>query len=488
VIEGAFNKISNLNKEQLDAVTVNHNGPVLVLAGAGSGKTTVLVNRIAFLLNSGVPQHKILALTYTHKAAQEMIARISKLELLSSTEKMPVITTFHGLALKILKEKDGVRNFERLGFDSQSSLISEKQRLELIASVSSVAQRKVLQVDLTGLDNLLESYSVFPERIGNQSHLQLEILNEIGSKLLTEKKKRALWDFSDLISGLIELFRVFSDCKSRYSEMFSEILVDEFQDTNPVQIEMLRYFLSPDCRLFAVGDDDQAIYGFRGADIRPTMEFGSYFGNALVLKLQTNYRSTAEILNKANKIFVDKPAAFRKTLVPAGKRIGKKPKKISFDNQEEMAGWIIVQAKRLSGEMGISISEMAALFRLNQTLDWVSEYWEKKNKHPDDCPQALTIHRSKGLEFPVVFLCDLEESVFPNYRLTEKTKIRTFSEAVKYCFTKHKKIMCDFEEEKRLFYVGITRAQRVLYFVNCRFKSVYGRKRRFEPSRFLKLV
>lgn len=485
--------LQGLNYEQKAAVTASSDSHTLVLAGAGCGKTTVLTKRIAYCALNGTRQEKICALTFTRKAAEEMALRVMPLSGINKNQPLPLITTFHGLGLRVLSEKiGGSLNFTKIGFQNSVHLLSDRERLEMLANITSKKERDILQVDLLRLDSLLIQKSVFPEK---QSYLTLDqrmVLESIDKRLCTKKRENSVWDFSDLITGLIQLFEQYPDLAKDYAFRFNAVLVDEFQDTNPLQIKLLHILLSGGSTLFAVGDDDQAIYGFRGADIRPTIEFCNYFSGAKILKLQTNYRSVPIILDTANRLFINKNPAYRKVLV-SGRYTKKdnmaKPSVHRFENMEKMILWVISKIKIIEGKESIPIDKMAILFRINQTLDRVALYL-KNNTDLVILPQLLTVHRSKGLEFPVVFLCDLEESVFPSYRMPSTPKIGTLAEMLSYLRKKKKRVQidCDWDEEKRLFYVGITRAQKYLYFISIKNKLVYSRMRSFEPSRLLKLL
>lgn len=483
--------LSGLNDEQKRAVTISRNHHTLVLAGAGCGKTTVLTRRIAYLVANGIPQEKILALTFTRKAAQEMLERVKVLDQIDTEKTMPQITTFHGFALKLLAAKiDGKSNFERIGFKHAPVLMEHQKRMEILSQITDKNTRIALDSNLIRLDTLLSQFVVFPGRLVLLTDTQKTILQNVVDKYQLAKQHQGLWDFSDLLSCALGLCKDNPDIVKRTTGPFSSALVDEFQDTNPLQISFLNCFIDKRCSLFAVGDDDQAIYGFRGADIEPTINFKSYFDGAEIVKLQTNYRSKPLILDMANRIFSDKPDIYKKVLVSG--RYGKNdrgvmPQKCMFTSQVDMALWIMHTAEQITAKTGIDISDMAALFRVNQTCNFMKSLVCEKfpqNTHP----QFLTVHRSKGLEYPVVFLCDLEEGVFPNYRISSgKKHVNSFVDLVKTWCSKSTS-ECDFEEEKRLFYVGVTRAMEYLYLLSCSCKMLYGRRHRFERSRFLRLV
>ncbi len=485
--------LKGLNQEQKMAVTAPLGSHILVLAGAGCGKTTVLTKRIAFCICSGIDAAKICALTFTRKAAEEMVARVAVPDGIEYQSRHPLITTFHGLGLRVLSETvDGTLNFCRLGYSKMPQLLCERDRIELLVLCSSKAEREVLGADLFKLDSLLSQRSVFEEKQAFLSGQQKQVLEQIADRLETLKRERGVWDFSDLITGLMQLFKENPFLTKTYAQRFDAVLVDEFQDTNPIQIKLLHCLLSNGSSLFAVGDDDQAIYGFRGADIRPTIEFCDYFKEAKIIKLQTNYRSVPVILDTANRLFIKKDSAYRKVLISARytrKDNRRKPSVHRFENMEKLLLWVISTSVFIGKKENIPLKEMALLFRVNQTLDWVDDQFSRMSL--SDYPQLLTVHRSKGLEFPVVFLCDLEESVFPAYRMVSGKRIGSWFEFISSLLrTSGRKtvIDCDWEEEKRLFYVAITRAQKYLYFLHARNKLVYGRRRSFRQSRLLKLV
>lgn len=488
--------VDGLNPPQKKAVTMPFNSHCLVLAGAGCGKTAVLTRRIAFCAHTCCEQSRILALTFTRKAAEEMKNRLVNLPGIDTKDVLPVVTTFHGYGLQILNGTvNGVPNAERLGYKDAPRLITEDERLAILADISDIEQRKAIGVNILELDDLHARRDVNPQKVKQLTQKAQKILEKIAEDFSRVKIKRNYWEFSDMIKKVLTLFLQFPDVARQYAKRFSYILVDEFQDTNPLQIEMLEKLLSSENSLFAVGDDDQAIYGFRGADIGPIMHFQDHFPGAVIVKLETNYRSTPSILNAANRIFSEKPVQYRKILVSGkyGKSEevnGQKTEKYSFSNHSEMAEWIIKKGTSIEKSEGIPLYEMAVLFRINETLDFTKREIINKLGADNVLPKLLTVHGSKGLEFPVVFLCDLEESVFPSYKIRKSQRIRTWADLFKKIFLKRKKdgIECDFDEEKRLFYVGVTRAERFLYLLNVREKSMYGRKTFLKPSRFLKIV
>ncbi len=491
--------VGGLNPEQRDAVTADAGRHTLVLAGAGCGKTTVLTRRVAYLCLSGLEKESILALTFTRKAAGEMAERLGRL--LGERRGdggFPVVTTFHGLGARILREQvGGVPNYQREGYDSAPRLWSGRDRLQCLGNITSKAERAALGGDLRKLDDLLATREVHPSRLEYLTPGGRELLDRVADRVRLSKEKRGCWDFSDMIRATLQLLQVHTDVADHYGGRFRAILVDEFQDTNPVQIAMLQSLLRGENRVFAVGDDDQAIYAFRGADIGPTLTFAEVFHGARIVKLQTNYRSRPAILRSANRVFRNKPPAYRKVLrsgrfAESRKERGVRPHVIRCATQEEMVAKMGEAARRLYRDHEIVASDLALLFRLNTTREWARQRLVPGLSDGALQPHVLTIHAAKGLEFPVVFLCDLEEGLLPHYSLSSLRPRKSLFPAGWMSKTGRKgaelRTECDLEEERRLFYVGLTRAGERLFLVSVKEKELYGRRRKLEPSRFLKLL
>ncbi|MBD3315496.1 MAG: AAA family ATPase [Chitinivibrionales bacterium] len=488
--------LEGLNKQQRTAVTAAFDRHCLVLAGAGCGKTASLIRRIAWCIHYHYSPSTILALTFTRKAAEEMAERLRGLLGTGPEVVLPLVTTFHGFGLRVLRESiDGVANAGRLGYgEAEPSLLSSAERLEMLTRLTDDRERRAIGGGLLELERMLASLAVHPARLSHLGEQRLAILRRIQNRLAAEKRRCNRWEFSDMIQLCLELLRRWDDVRYRYACRYRYILVDEFQDTNPLQVSLLRELLSEGARVFAVGDDDQAIYGFRGADIGPILNFREHFRGASVLKLETNYRSTPSILRAANKIFRDKPQHLRKQL-RAGKsgsgrrERGPRPRIRIFRDQDSMFEWIAETADSISTREKIEVAEMAVLFRLNETKEWFRRQLESVQDDHASLPRLMTVHGSKGLEFSVVFLCDLEEGVWPGSRRRKPARIRTWWDVVQRVISNSQpESDADLEEERRLFYVGVTRAVRRLFLLSARKKCLAGRTRRFEPSRFLRLV
>lgn len=624
----------NLNPQQEEAVKYI-NGPLLILAGAGSGKTSVITKRISHMIkNENIDPYSILAITFTNKAASEMKSRVSKeLQALSNDV---LICTFHSLCVRILRQ-----NISSLGYTSNFTIYDSEDSLSLVKRIfksRNMSQHsfnpKTIKNRISHLKNqmispeeFLNSYTLgYPDKLFYELYLEYE--NELA-------KSNAL-DFDDLILKTVILFNQKPDLLLKYQKRFKYIMVDEYQDTNLVQFKLIDMLASKHQNICVVGDDDQSIYKFRGADITNILNFENHFPNAKQVKLERNYRSTSQILDCANhlishnssrkdkKMYTDRTDGEKALLFRAesiyeeadyivdiindnisnnknymditvlyrssyqSRAIEEKllyaniPYKIiggiSFysrkeikdiisylkflDNQNDNISLlrIINSPKRNLGastvsclssyakENNISIfdtlahsSDLSVIprtkFRINnfynllldiksyyqnnkKTIDILDYVLEKtnyvnllKSENTDeansrieniqelrnkaiesdlDLPNFLeeislvsdadsinqsenyvklmTIHASKGLEFPVVVICGLEDGVFPSFQ----TLISNNQQ--------------DIEEERRIFYVAITRAIDKLYFTSSKCSLINGELTYNDLSTFIKEI
>ena len=312
--------LSGLNDEQRKAVTTTE-GPVLVIAGAGSGKTRVLTHRIAYLIGvKGVFPARILAVTFTNKAANEMKERI--ISLLSEEPRDLWMGTFHSICVRILRkhaDKIGYsRNFVIYDRGDQESLVKQIARdfRDLAERPGSLVNR--ISRMKTGLSQELD-----------------ERILRIYERYQQELKRCDAMDFDDLLLKVLELFESHREVRDFYAERFKYIHVDEYQDTNRIQYMLLRHLASHHRNLFVVGDDDQSIYAFRGADIRNILEFERDFPGATLIRLEKNYRSTRKILQAASTLISHNIHRKGKTLWtdnPEGEKI---PIYETWDEREE---------------------------------------------------------------------------------------------------------------------------------------------------------
>jgi superfamily I DNA/RNA helicase len=482
------------NFQQKKAIEFEPLSKVLVLAGAGSGKTMVLTNRIAFLAANYCSCKKILALTFTKTAAKEMQERLLGItEINGLLPKMPLVTTFHSFCLRILFEDiNGQKNYVRLGYSKRPRLINEEKRKKILSEITSKSERLMLNMDIIELNSILLRYIVYPKRVEiTLKEEQNEFLKKLIFKYSEIKSQLNLWDFADFLSNVLYLFEKFPYILENYKNRYQAILIDEFQDTNPLQVMIIKKILTSQTSFFVVGDDDQAIYGFLGADRHIITNFTIHFPGSVVLKLETNYRSTKKILDCANKIFFNKPIAYRKKLIADNTKLNlkvkeTKPQKKIFNYEEEMVIWITNKINQLVNKYKIEISEIALLFRINHTKERIESIFKNHFNYCNKKPLFLTIHSAKGMEFDAVFLCDLEEGIFPDLRNKESENI--IDKILKNIFFSKKKLDEELEEEKRLLYVGITRAKRILWLLAVKNRELYGKKVNLKPSRFLRYI
>lgn len=351
-----------LNTEQKEAV-LHTEGPLLILAGAGSGKTRVLTHRISYLIEEkGVNPWNILAITFTNKAAGEMRERVDKIVGFGSESIW--VSTFHSMCVRILR-----RHIDRLGYDTNFTIYDTDDQKTLMKDVC-----KMLQIDT----------KVYKERmfLGEISSAKNELvtpeeyeLNAAGdyvkgkvAKVYKEYEKQLrdnnALDFDDLLLKTVQLFQTQADVLDYYQERFRYIMVDEYQDTNTVQFQLIRILAGKYKNLCVVGDDDQSIYKFRGANIQNILNFEKVFADARVIKLEQNYRSTANILNAANAVIRHNTGRKDKTLWTdneEGEKIGFR----QFDTAFDEAEYIVDEIRKGVSDKGYTYSDNAILYRTN---------------------------------------------------------------------------------------------------------------------------
>jgi DNA helicase-2/ATP-dependent DNA helicase PcrA len=357
--------LAGLNDEQLQA-TEHVEGPILVLAGAGSGKTRVLTARICHLIHEhGVPPERILAVTFTNKAAGEMRERIGRL--LGSEPSGMWVGTFHAVGARLLR-----RHADRLGWDRTFSIFDAEQSLRHVKAVQEAVgldpkrwSPKGVRHEISAAKNQLIDAATFAR--DNEGSFDLFVRNV--AQVYPEYEKslahQNAFDFDDLLMRPVQLFESNPDLLERYRERFSFLLVDEYQDTNRAQFRFVELLAGEHENLMVVGDDDQSIYGWRGADIRNILDFEHSFPSARTVRLERNYRSTQRILDAANVVIAENVNRKGKTLRTertGGERITLVE---TFDEGDE-ARWIVEEIEtRLRDVPGRGYSTMAVLYRTN---------------------------------------------------------------------------------------------------------------------------
>lgn len=359
--------LSSLNEAQLAAVTYN-NGPLLVVAGAGAGKTRVLTYKIAYLLKQGYEPWSILALTFTNKAATEMTNRISAICQDVSASGL-WSGTFHSMFARILRMEH-----EATGYPANYTIYDSTDSKSLMKSI----------IKEMGLDDKVYKPNVIAGRISEaKNHLILpaqyltdgsiirrdkaDSLGETGRIYDTYQKRlkaAAVMDFDDLLVNTYYLFKNNEDIRQRYMKRFRYILVDEYQDTNMVQHRILSLLTTPTSSICVVGDDAQSIYGFRGADITNILNFVEQYPSAHTVKLECNYRSTENIVEAANSIIRHNVGQIPKKVYSAGEK-GEPLHLFSADTDKEEAQKIIMRITALHNRQEQEYNDIAILYRTN---------------------------------------------------------------------------------------------------------------------------
>ncbi|RJQ13533.1 ATP-dependent DNA helicase PcrA [Candidatus Parcubacteria bacterium] len=348
--------IKQLNDVQQAAVKATE-GPVLIIAGAGSGKTKVLTFRVAYLLENGVKPENILAVTFTNKAAQEMKSRIASL---TKELTQPFIGTFHGFAVSVLKKNSyPYPRFSIYDASDQSKLIKEALS-ELRISGSEYKPSLFKEIISRAKNELLEpSEYALSAKTSFEKKAAAQVYDLYQKKL---SANQAL-DFDDLLMRIVELFRRNHPALEKHQDRFKYILVDEYQDTNTAQYELIRLLSQKHKNICVVGDIDQAIYGWRGADFRNILKFETDYPETKVFKLEQNYRSTKNILSAAQTI-IEKNVLRKPKMLWTDKPGGEKLKIFVFEKASQEAAFVIDEVKRLLG-LGFNLADCAVLYRTN---------------------------------------------------------------------------------------------------------------------------
>lgn len=352
-----------LNEQQLAAVKAE-TGPVLVIAGAGSGKTRTLTYRVAYMIENGLPPDRLLLLTFTNKAAKEMLQRVSHLMPLDASRIWG--GTFHSIANRILR-----RHAKLLGYDSNYAILDREDSKDLINACIPEAGVNVKEKRFPKADVLIEVYSLasnterpVKEIVELQYPYFVDVMEQIHlvRKLYADRKKQVnAMDYDDLLLNFLRLLKDHPEAAEVYGRQFLSILVDEYQDTNRIQSDIIDRLAVRHQNVMVVGDDAQSIYSWRGANFRNIMEFPKRYPKAKIFKIEQNYRSTPQILGLANEAIASNINQFAKNL-QATRKDGLKPQVVPVLNASEQAGFIAGQMLELR-DQGIPLNEMAVLYR-----------------------------------------------------------------------------------------------------------------------------
>lgn len=355
------NMLDKLNERQKEAVLATE-GPVLVLAGAGSGKTTVLVNRIAYMISEKhIRPWNILAITFTNKAAREMKERIERL--LGDTAKDMWIGTFHSVCVRILRSCIDLLGYSRdfVIYDTADTKTVMKECLrELDIDEKSFPVRNVLSIISNAKNDLMDAATF--ENV-YKSDYRMSIIAKIYYRYQTKLRKNNAVDFDDIILNTVKILSENPDVLSKYQDKFQYILVDEYQDTNNSQYLLINLLAQTNRNLCVVGDDDQSIYKFRGANIGNILNFEDDYSDVQKITLDQNYRSTQNILDAANSVISNNKGRMGKSLWTSNGD-GNKVFVYTGTNEYDEARYIARQIKKHFDEQG-SFSDCAILYRTN---------------------------------------------------------------------------------------------------------------------------
>ncbi|MGR3514375.1 MAG: ATP-dependent helicase [Paracoccaceae bacterium] len=338
--------LDDLNAPQREAVETL-DGPVLMLAGAGTGKTKALTTRIAHLLNTGTARpNEVLAVTFTNKAAREMKSRVANL-LGQTVEGMPWLGTFHAIGVKLLR-----RHAELVGLKTNFTILDTDDQLRLLKQLIQAAGVDDKRWPARHLANVIDGWknrAITPDKVPAADH---GAFNHKGAALYAQYQERLktlnACDFGDLLLHVVTIFQTHEDVLERYQRWFRYILVDEYQDTNVAQYLWLRLLAQSHKNICCVGDDDQSIYGWRGAEVGNILRFEKDFPGARVIRLEQNYRSTPHILAAASSVIAANTDRLGKTLFTEATD-GEKVRLISHWDGEEEARWIGEEIEALQG-------------------------------------------------------------------------------------------------------------------------------------------
>ena len=362
--------ISFLNQNQQQAV-VHEKGPMLVLAGAGSGKTSVLTNRIAYLIEQEISPANILAITFTNKAAREMKERVTKL--IGPDARYIQISNFHSFGLKILKE-----NYEFLGYEKNFIILDSDDTLTVVKKLMKDLNMNPKYYNARELRSKISSAKnelITPEKFKKQEFDEKVVT--LYKKYCEKLKAGNSVDFDDLLILPIKLFEISPSILNSYQERYQYILIDEYQDTNEAQYVFSKMLSKKYRNIFVVGDNDQAIYAFRGANYKNILNFEKDYPDCKIILLEENYRSTKTILNAANSVIKHNKLRKDKNLWSNNEE-GDKIKYIKTDDEKAEGDYVVKEIKKLK-EAGTSYDDIAILYRTNAQSRAMEEALLKAN-------------------------------------------------------------------------------------------------------------
>ncbi len=355
-------RLFDLNPEQEQAVRTTE-GPLLILAGAGTGKTRVITMRVAYLIAQGADPASILAVTFTNKAANEMRERLAAMIEKPQAKKV-TMSTFHALCVRVLRS-----GIDRLGYKNNFSIYDEGDQLGLIKKIITRTAAQGEKLEPSAAKNLI---SKAKNNGSTAPRDENTLLGAVFARYQAELKTLNAVDFDDLLLLTVKLLDEHPEVRVKWQQRFKYLMVDEFQDTNRLQLDLISLIAKRDGldgeperpNICVVGDDDQSIYGWRGAEVSNILEFEAHFPNPTVVKLEQNYRSTNAILSTANALIKNNPRRRPKALWSAQDG-GDKVRVIQMPDDREEAKFITEEIHRRQVTEGAAFEDFAVLFRMN---------------------------------------------------------------------------------------------------------------------------
>lgn len=394
----------SLNDKQQEAVFCTE-GPLLILAGAGSGKTRVITHRIAYLIDEmKVSPWNIMAITFTNKAAGEMRERVNNL--VGFGAESIWVSTFHSTCVRILR-----RYIDRLGYDNNFTIYDtedQKSVMKTVCSKLNIDTKYLKEKTILNAISAAKNEMILPEDYAseNSEDYRKKIISEAYAEYQKQLKKNNALDFDDLLVKTVELFRTNTDVLESYQEKFQYIMVDEYQDTNTVQFLFIKLLADRYKNICVVGDDDQSIYKFRGANISNILDFEKYFNDAVVIKLEQNYRSTKMVLDAANAVIKNNKGRKDKSLWTE-RGDGEKIVLRELENEYEEAEYIADEISRLVRNNTFTYNGIACLYRTNAQSRVLEEKFMKENI-PYKIVGGINFYQRKEIKDLIAYLKTIE--------------------------------------------------------------------------------
>ena len=366
--------ITSLNDKQKEAVLYN-DGPLLIIAGAGAGKTKTLTTKIAYLIEEeNVNPHNILAITFTNKAAKEMKDRLYML--IGDLAKKLQVSTFHSFGLKLLRE-----NYDTLGYDKNFVIMDSDDSLTVVKKIikdmgydPKIYNPRAIRNKISSCKNEMTS----PEAYEKYAVSDYEkVVQQVYAKYETKLQRNNSVDFDDLLLLPIELFKKNPDILDKYQDLYKYLLIDEYQDTNEAQYILTKLLCAKHRKITCVGDDSQSIYSFRGANYKNILNFENDYKDAKTILLEENYRSTSTILDAANQVIKNNKMRKDKNLWTA-RGVGDKIKYYRAYNEKDEAQYVIRTVKELTNR-GVEYQDIVVLYRTNAQSRVIEDEFLKEN-------------------------------------------------------------------------------------------------------------